>query len=73
MKGIVVFDDKNDGSELCNLIASASSDGIIRIWDARMIAKEKPTPLAEAKTKARLTCLAGSSLNCKSTEYYILS
>jgi protein MAK11 len=63
VKGIVVFDDKNDGSELCNLIASASSDGIIRIWDARMIAKEKTTPLAEANTKARLTCLAGSSLN----------
>uniref|UniRef100_A0A0E0MPL8 Uncharacterized protein n=1 Tax=Oryza punctata TaxID=4537 RepID=A0A0E0MPL8_ORYPU len=43
-----------------------SSDGIIRIWDARMIAKEKPTPLAEANTKARLTCLAGSSLNSRS-------
>ncbi|KAG8049276.1 hypothetical protein GUJ93_ZPchr0009g1825 [Zizania palustris] len=65
VKGIVIFDNKNDGSELCNLIASASSDGIIRVWDARMIANEKPTPLAEANTKARLTCLAGSSLKCK--------
>uniref|UniRef100_A0A0D9Y1G8 Uncharacterized protein n=1 Tax=Leersia perrieri TaxID=77586 RepID=A0A0D9Y1G8_9ORYZ len=62
VKGIVVFDNKNDGSELCNLVASASSDGMIRVWDSRMIAKEKPTPLAEANTKARLTCLAGSSL-----------
>lgn len=47
------------------LVASASSDGLIRLWDVRMAVKEKPNPLAEANTKSRLTCLAGSSLKCK--------
>lgn len=47
------------------LVASASSDGIIRVWDVRMALKEKPNPLAEANTKSRITCLAGSSLKCK--------
>ena len=47
------------------LVASASSDGFIRVWDARMVIKGKPNPLAEAKTKSRLTCLAGSSLKCE--------
>lgn len=65
VKGVVVFDDRKNGSELSNLIASASSDGIIRIWDVRTTGNAKPTPLAEANTKARLTCLAGTSLKCK--------
>ena len=47
------------------LVASASSDGFIRVWDARMAIKGKPNPLAEANTKSRLTCLAGSSLKCE--------
>ncbi|EES16386.1 hypothetical protein BDA96_08G190000 [Sorghum bicolor] len=62
VKGVVVFDNRKGGSEFCNLIASASSDGIIRIWDVRAIGNGKPTPLAEANTKARLTCLSGTSL-----------
>ncbi|CAN6335071.1 unnamed protein product [Urochloa humidicola] len=62
VKGVVVFDNRKDGSELSNLIASASSDGVIRVWDVRTIGNGKPTPLAEANTKARLTCLAGTSL-----------
>lgn len=48
------------------LVASGSSDGVIRVWDVRMAVKDnKPNPLAEANTKSRLTCLAGSSLKCK--------
>lgn len=47
------------------LVASASSDGCIRVWDVRMAIKEKPSPLAEVDTKSRLTCLAGSSLKLK--------
>lgn len=47
------------------LVASASSDGVIRVWDVRMAVKEKPYPLAEANTKSRLTCLAGTSLKCE--------
>ncbi|ONK65165.1 uncharacterized protein A4U43_C07F34360 [Asparagus officinalis] len=64
VKGLVVFENKHDGqtSETPNILASASSDGVIRIWDIRMIAKEKPSPLSEANTKSRLTCLAGSSM-----------
>jgi protein MAK11 len=65
VKGVVVFDNRKDGSELSNLIASASTDGVIRIWDVRTIGSGKPTPLSEANTKARLTCLAGTSLKCK--------
>ncbi|KAM7263717.1 hypothetical protein ACFE04_001400 [Oxalis oulophora] len=44
------------------LVASASSDGGIRVWDVRMAQKENPTPLADVNTKSRLTCLTGSSL-----------
>ena len=47
------------------MVASASSDGVIRVWDIRTTKKEKPDPVAEACTKSRLTCLAGSSLKCK--------
>ncbi|XP_071707750.1 uncharacterized protein [Rutidosis leptorrhynchoides] len=63
LKGIVVL-SKIDGThdDQPFLVASASSDGIIRVWDVRMATKGKATPLAEAKTKSRLTCLAGSSI-----------
>ncbi|KAH9796331.1 WD REPEATS REGION domain-containing protein [Citrus sinensis] len=64
VKGIVVL-TKNDGGSTAEnpyLVASASSDGVIRVWDVRMAIKEKPLPLAEAKTNSRLTCLAGSSI-----------
>ncbi|XP_068323909.1 uncharacterized protein [Pyrus communis] len=64
VKGIVTLTSKA-GAEVNEdpyLVASASSDGIIRVWDVRMAVTEKPNPLAEANTKSRLTCLAGSSL-----------
>lgn len=47
------------------IVASASSDGIVRVWDIRTVGQEKTSPLAEANTKSRLTCLAGSSIKCK--------
>lgn len=63
LKGIVVLtrhgDDDDDDDPY--MVASASSDGVIRLWDIRM-AKKKPNPLTEVNTKARLTCLAGSSV-----------
>ncbi|KAF7834471.1 p21-activated protein kinase-interacting protein 1-like [Senna tora] len=68
VKGIVVLTKSDDASSGDDpyLVASASSDGVIRVWDVRMASKEKSNPLAEAKTKSRLTCLAGSSLKkCK--------
>ncbi|KAK0577840.1 hypothetical protein LWI29_000979 [Acer saccharum] len=52
----------SDATDDPHLVASASSDGVIRVWDVRMAFKEKPIPLAEAKTNSRLTCLAGSSI-----------
>lgn len=67
IKGVVVLTrNESDGaSEDPYLIASASSDGIIRVWDVRMAAKEKAKPLAETNTKSRLTCLAGSAIKCE--------
>lgn len=65
VKGIVVL-SKGDvlaPSDDPYLVASASSDGVIRVWDVRMaVVDMKPNPLAEADTKSRLTCLAGSSI-----------
>lgn len=69
VKGLVVltrnFSAGADGDPY--LVASASSDGVIRVWDVRMAIKDKPNPLAETNTKSRITCLAGSSLKCKFT------
>lgn len=67
IKGVVVLtrNDSDGASEDPYLIASASSDGIIRVWDVRVVAKEKAKPLAETNTKSRLTCLAGSALKCE--------
>lgn len=60
VKGIVVLSTTDETEPYT--VASASSDGVIRMWDLRMANKERPIPLAEASTKSRLTCLAGSSL-----------
>ncbi|CAM8994770.1 unnamed protein product [Rhodiola kirilowii] len=72
VKGIVVMsscDGKSTAEgEKCEdpyLIASASSDGVIRVWDIRSATNGKPNPLAEVNTRSRLTCLAGSSLKPK--------
>ncbi|XP_059312553.1 uncharacterized protein LOC132063841 [Lycium ferocissimum] len=63
VKGIVVLHKDNDGDgDHEHIVASASSDGVIRVWDVRMTSKDKAIPLAEANTKSRLTCLAGSSI-----------
>ncbi|XP_077253843.1 transducin/WD40 repeat-like superfamily protein [Tasmannia lanceolata] len=64
VKGLVVLGSRNggDAAESPYLVASASSDGFIRVWDMRMAKKENPKPLVEANTKSRLTCLAGSSV-----------
>ncbi|KAK8524648.1 hypothetical protein V6N13_015663 [Hibiscus sabdariffa] len=62
VKGIVVLTKDGGSEDDPYLVASASSDGLIRVWDVRMAIKGKPNPLAEANTKSRLTCLAGSYL-----------
>nr|KYP50676.1 hypothetical protein KK1_027493 [Cajanus cajan] len=65
VKGIAVLTDGDGstGDDDPYLVASASSDGVIRVWDVRVAAREKP--LAEYNTRSRLTCLAGTSLKCK--------
>ncbi|KAL0926501.1 hypothetical protein M5K25_002739 [Dendrobium thyrsiflorum] len=64
VKGLVMFKRRSNDEtfEASNFLASASSDGVIRLWDLRMTSKEKTNPLAESNTKSRLTCLAGSSV-----------
>lgn len=67
IKGIVVLSksSSDSGDEDPYIVASASSDGVIRLWDMRMANKGKPNPLTEVNTKSRLTCLAGSSIRCE--------
>lgn len=66
VKGVVVLGSKKVGSDTPYLIASASSDGVIRVWDVRMAASSQTQiPVAETETKSRLTCLAGSSVKCE--------
>ncbi|KAF2316725.1 hypothetical protein GH714_042066 [Hevea brasiliensis] len=62
VKGIFVLARNDGAADDTYLLVSASSDGVIRVWDVRMAVKEKPSPLAEFNTKSRLTCLAGTSL-----------
>ncbi|XP_078178228.1 uncharacterized protein LOC144572506 [Carex rostrata] len=58
VKGLVSFKVESP-----KLIASASSDGVIRVWDVNMASTtDKWTPLLETDTKSRLTCLAGTSI-----------
>ncbi|KAL4200632.1 hypothetical protein AMTRI_Chr02g212120 [Amborella trichopoda] len=60
LKGLVVFGERDDqGDDAPYIMASASSDGVIKVWDLRM-ATERPTPLEEASIKCRLTCFGGS-------------
>ncbi|KAI4312362.1 hypothetical protein MLD38_037179 [Melastoma candidum] len=64
VKGIVILNENAEASgdnALPYLVSSASSDGVIRIWDVRAAMKERPNPLAEVNTKSRITCLAGTS------------
>ena len=66
VKGIVVLSKSSadSGGENPYIVASASSDSVIRVWDVRKAADGKP--LSEVHTKSRLTCLAGSSIRCES-------
>lgn len=76
VRGIVVLTKNSSGAftdDDPHVVASASTDGVIRVWDVRMTAiKDKPNPLAEANTKARLTCLAGSALKCTISFLFLL-
>lgn len=71
VKGIVVLSKSSgdSGVEDPYIVASASSDGVIRVWDVRMADKGKP--LSEVNTRSRLTCLAGSSVRCKSAILFV--
>lgn len=68
IKGVAILESRSDTDEHSSgspvIVASASSDGLLKIWDTRMVGSEDrsaPVPLMQAETKARLTCLASSS------------
>ena len=58
IKGLAV--SLGDNGPMPAMIASASSDGSIKVWDPRMLGANggPPVPMRTAETKARLTCLA---------------
>lgn len=44
-----------------DLLASASSDGVVKLWDARMLSSSGACKaLAQADTRARVTCMAAA-------------
>lgn len=61
IKGLAVLGSKSTTESDDNpyFIASASSDGIVRVWDVRMLNKDNSTPIIETDSKARITCLVG--------------
>lgn len=61
IKGLAVLGSKSTTESDDNpyFIASASSDGLVRVWDVRMLNRDNPAPLVETDSKARVTCLAG--------------
>lgn len=68
IKGVAILGSKSDAGEdtggLPAMVASASSDGLLKVWDTRMVGSEDgavPVPLMQAETKARLTCLISSA------------
>ena len=64
IRGLATWGTSEDA--LSSYVASASSDGFVRVWDARYIAKpdvsKSSRALMEADTKARLTCLTACSI-----------
>uniref|UniRef100_A0A7I4EKH9 Anaphase-promoting complex subunit 4 WD40 domain-containing protein n=1 Tax=Physcomitrium patens TaxID=3218 RepID=A0A7I4EKH9_PHYPA len=68
IKGVAILRSKSATDENTGeppvIVASASSDGLLKVWDTRMVRSNSgaaPAPLLQAETKARLTCLVSSS------------
>ncbi|XP_031504730.1 uncharacterized protein LOC116267247 [Nymphaea colorata] len=63
VKGLTILGSKGEGGDPSYMVATASSDGVVKVWDMRMFGNgQQPLPLAQAETKSRLTCLAGCSV-----------
>ncbi|CAN6445354.1 unnamed protein product [Victoria cruziana] len=63
MKGLTIIGSKGEGGDPSYMVATASSDGVVKVWDMRMASNgRQPLPLAQAETTSRLTCLACSSV-----------
>ncbi|KAG6549657.1 hypothetical protein Mapa_008636 [Marchantia paleacea] len=64
IRGVALLNSRQgalESGEIPQFIASASSDGTVRIWDTRMVQvandPTSPEPVFETSTKSRLTCL----------------
>eukprot|EP00250_Pteridium_aquilinum_P014597 c22084_g1_i1 orf=550-1677(-) len=63
IRGLCVWAADKTSETISNYVASASSDGCIRVWDTRLIKNgDDASPVMEAETKARLTCLVACSV-----------
>lgn len=66
IRGLAVWGADQTSENAPFYVASASSDGCIHVWDTRFLGNPEsmtpPSPVMEAETKARLTCLVACSL-----------
>lgn len=81
IRGVALLNSRQgalESGEIPQFIASASSDGTVRIWDTRMVQEANdpmsPEPIFETSTKSRLTCLVacGSMRSKSSSLSYLL-
>ncbi|KAI5068537.1 hypothetical protein GOP47_0016882 [Adiantum capillus-veneris] len=63
VRGLCVWAVDKASETVAYKVASASSDGSVRVWDTRLIKNgDDSSPVMEAETKARLTCLVACSV-----------
>ncbi|MCO5557964.1 hypothetical protein L7F22_011538 [Adiantum nelumboides] len=72
VRGLCVWPVDKASQIVSYKVASASSDGCVRVWDTRLIKNgDDPSPVMEAETKARLTCLVACSVKKSMVETHI--
>mmetsp|Transcript_6896 Transcript_6896/g.11861 ORF Transcript_6896/g.11861 Transcript_6896/m.11861 type:complete len:350 (-) Transcript_6896:162-1211(-) len=59
IRGVVLLPgDSDSDSDGARLVGTASSDGLVRVWDLRALAK----PVVDHQTARRLTCIAATNV-----------